>query len=294
MTLRVTDNHGGVDTDTTSVTATNTAPSVTSITPSAGTTWSVGQTISYDATATDPQEVLPSSAYTWLVERQDCATGCPRTTVATSTGKTGSFVVPEMPYPSHLFLTVTVTDAQGLTGTSTRQLEPRTTALTFTTSPGGGVVTVAGSDHVAAYNQTFVPGAHVPVSVPDVRVVNGANYSFTSWSDGGGRGHTVTVPTSATTYTASYTRQNRLPAAVVTANPTSGPTPLAVQVSATATDPDGDDTAFTFAWDLDDDGQYDDATTPTASRTYTGLGAHEITVRVTDAHGGVLDRRRPT
>ncbi len=284
--LRVTDNHGDSDTDAVTVTAANTAPSVTSVSPAAGTTWSVGQTIGYSATANDPQETLPPSAYTWRVERQDCATGCARTTVTTSTGPAGSFVVPEMAYPSHLFLTVTVTDTQGLTATATRQLEPRTADLTFATTPTGGVTTVSGTDHVAPWTGTFVVGAQVPVSVPATRVVGGANHGFTAWSDGGARSHTVTVPASATTYTASYTRQNRLPTAVVTANPTSGPTPLAVQVSATATDPDGDDTTFTYAWDLDDDGAYDDATGATASATYTGLGAHEITVRVTDAHGG--------
>jgi PKD repeat protein len=287
VTLQVSDGHGGTSTASTTVTATNSAPTITSLSPAAGTTWSVGQALGYSAAAADAQETLADAAFAWNLERQDCATGCARTLVATSTGRSGSVMVPEMPYPSHLFLTLTVTDSAGLTATQTRQLEPRTADLTFATTPTGGVVTVGGADHTAPYVQTFVQGAHVAVSVPAARTVTGAGYAFASWSDTGARSHSVTVPAASTTFTAAYSRQNRLPTAAIAANPSSGTAPLPVSLTGSATDPDGDDTTFAFAWDLDADGQYDDASGATAARSYSGVGPHQVGLQVTDQHSGV-------
>ena len=48
-------------------------------------------------------------------------------------------------------------------------------------------------------------------------------------------------------------------------------------------DPDGD--ALTYAWDLDGDGAFDDATAATASFTYTQPGTYTATLRVTDPSG---------
>ena len=61
-----------------------------------------------------------------------------------------------------------------------------------------------------------------------------------------------------------YFNQNQPPTAVASANPTSGAAPLTVAFDGTASsDPDGD--ALTYAWDLDGDGAFDDATAATAT-----------------------------
>jgi hypothetical protein len=82
-----------------------------------------------------------------------------------------------------------------------------------------------------------------------------------------------------------YTVGNQAPRAVVTANPTSGNTPLHVDFSAGGSgDPDPGDTV-SYTWDLDGDGQYDDATGATAPFDYATAGSYLVGVTVTDNHG---------
>ena len=82
----------------------------------------------------------------------------------------------------------------------------------------------------------------------------------------------------------SYSAVNRPPTAVARASPASGPAPLSVTFNAKgSSDPDGD--ALTYAWDLDDDGQFDDSTSASPTRTYTTAGNVTVSLRVTDARG---------
>ena len=80
------------------------------------------------------------------------------------------------------------------------------------------------------------------------------------------------------------TSVNQPPVAKASANTTSGKVPLAVSFSsAGSSDPDGSISAY--AWDLDGDGQFDDATGQNPSHTYTGAGSYAVKLRVTDDQG---------
>ena len=82
---------------------------------------------------------------------------------------------------------------------------------------------------------------------------------------------------------ALLTRQQRT-GAIVTADPRSGAVPLTVTFDATeSTDVEGDD--LSYAWDLDDDGDFDDSTVSQPSTTFTSAGDYSVRVRVTDAFG---------
>jgi glucose/arabinose dehydrogenase len=82
----------------------------------------------------------------------------------------------------------------------------------------------------------------------------------------------------------SYANQ---PIAVAAASPTTGSAPLTVNFDGRgSSDPNGD--ALTYAWDLDNDGAYDDASTAQATRTYTTAGTYVASLRVTDP-GGLSD-----
>ncbi|MFB9315816.1 ThuA domain-containing protein [Nocardioides plantarum] len=87
-------------------------------------------------------------------------------------------------------------------------------------------------------------------------------------------------------YRIDYVEGNRAPVARVTTNRTSGPAPLTVNFDGTASyDADtGDATGLTYAWDFDGNGTTD-ATTATASHTYTTVGNFTARLTVTDEGG---------
>jgi glucose/arabinose dehydrogenase len=82
----------------------------------------------------------------------------------------------------------------------------------------------------------------------------------------------------------SWISGNQPPTAHIVASPTSGAAPLDVHFDAGgSSDPEG--LALTYAWDLDGDGQFDDATGVTTSHTYTNPGNVTVRLRVTDVDG---------
>ena len=77
---------------------------------------------------------------------------------------------------------------------------------------------------------------------------------------------------------------NNAPVAVATATPTAGSVPLNVAFNGTGSS-DADGHPLTYAWDLDGDGAFDDATIAQPSRTYTTAGLYNVRLRVTDSLG---------
>ncbi len=282
--LRVDDGHGHTSTATQQLQAGNSPPVLGTVTPAGTLTWAAGDTIDFSATATDPQQgTMPGSSFSWNLAIRHCPNDvCHTHNLQTYPGaSSGSFQAPPHEYPSHLLLTVTVTDDGGLTDTQTIQLNPKTVSLSFASVPSGAMVTIDSTDRTTPYSETFIQGAPVTVTAAPTTGTGATIAAFSSWSDGGARSHTVTPPSTATTYTATYTR----PTAALAADPPSGPAPLSVTYTASATNAPGASGPFTFAWDLDDDGQYDDGTGTTQSRTYSSPGSPVVSVLATDSRG---------
>jgi hypothetical protein len=77
---------------------------------------------------------------------------------------------------------------------------------TVVTSPSGLQVTVDGVSYAAPRTFTWAAGSSHTLSVPSPQnVASGAQYAYSSWSDGAAQSHTVTVPSSNTVYTAQFT-----------------------------------------------------------------------------------------
>jgi glucose/arabinose dehydrogenase/PKD repeat protein len=204
--LRVTDSQGASDTDSVTITVGNTPPTATINTPAAGTTWKVGDTISFSGSATDLEDgPLPASRLSWRLIQQHCPSNCHSHLVQTWDGVTsGSFVAPSHEYPSYLELELTATDSDGLTHTVTRRLDPRTVVLTFQTTPGGLQLAVNGTTATASFTRTVIVGSTNGITAPSPQTKAGKSYNFQSWSDGGARSHTIVAPATATTYTARF------------------------------------------------------------------------------------------
>ena len=183
------------------------APTATIAAPAPGTPFSAGDTIAYSGTATDAEDgPLGASALTWQV---DYVTGqVVRPLVPATTGSaSGSFTIPRLtPYTGTDVLyrvTLTATDSDGLTHTTTHDLVPRTANVTVASNVPGLKLRLDGQPMPSP---TFagVAGFERLLTAPAATMVNGVNYEFVSWSDGGAAEHQVFTPAADTTYTANY------------------------------------------------------------------------------------------
>ncbi len=203
--LRVTDAGGLSDVVAVVVTAHNTAPVASIVTPTAASTWAVGETISFSGGATDPEEgVLAPSALSWSVILHDCPSTCTQQTVQSFPGvASGSFTAPDHRFPSHLEIRLTATDAGGLQSTTSVLINPRTATLTFQSVPAGLSLVVGGVSSTPPFTRTVIVSSRNTVAATTPQVVGGTAYQFQSWSDAGAQTHDIT-PASSTTYTATY------------------------------------------------------------------------------------------
>ncbi|MEA2468378.1 MAG: hypothetical protein QOJ57_2504, partial [Thermoleophilaceae bacterium] len=83
--------------------------------------------------------------------------------------------------------------------------------------------------------------------------------------------------------TRAVTVDNRPPVASFTVSPASPVSGQSVTFTSSATDPDG---TIAVAWDLDNDGAYDDGTTASVSRSFAKAGTYTVGLKVTDDNGG--------
>jgi len=204
--LRVTDSDGASSlSDPIVITAGNTPPNATINAPSGSLTWRVGDVINFSGSGTDTQDGnLPASALSWSLILNHCPSNCHSHPLQDFVGvASGSFTAPDHEYQSNLELVLTVTDSGGLTSTARVTLQPQTVNLTFTTSPSGLQLVLNGGSAVTPFTRTVIAGSSNTISAPSPQTLNGADYAFASWSDGGAQTHVISA-SSPTTYNAVY------------------------------------------------------------------------------------------
>jgi glucose/arabinose dehydrogenase len=183
----------------------NTAPTPSIISPAAGTLFTVGQTITLTGSATDAQDgTLPSTSLTWTVLRHHDQHTHPWFGPTSGNNLTFQAPAPEdlsATTNSWLEVILTATDSGGLSTTVTRRVDPKTVAITFATNPAGRRVVVNGVSMVGPTTIMSWQGYVLNVSVPKQ-----SPWKWTSWSDGGAKNHSITTPSTPTTYTATFTQ----------------------------------------------------------------------------------------
>jgi hypothetical protein len=93
------------------------------------------------------------------------------------------------------------------------------TQITVGTSPVGRSFTVDGAVYTSQQTFSWVAGSSHTISTTTPQQITEARYAFADWSDGGAISHTITVPSSTTTYTADFTAQYQL---TTSASPAAG------------------------------------------------------------------------
>ncbi len=206
--LRVTDTGGASATASVQIsvgTASNNPPVPVIDTPLTGTTWAVGDQISFTGHATDTEDVTePATRLSWQLVLQHCPSNCHTHQLQTFAGvATGSFAAPDHDYPSWLELTLTATNSANVSASTTLRLDPKTVVLSFRSVPSGLSVTVTGVSHTTPYDHTAIKGGVVSVTAPTPQSLAGTNYTFSNWSDAGAASHQVSAAAAAT-FTATY------------------------------------------------------------------------------------------
>ncbi len=280
VTLMVSNGSGQDDTEATTATISNAAPTVNAGNDQAITE---GNAISLDpATFTDP--AVGNDTYTATIDWGD---GVIEDGVVTPPSSDGEVDGAHTYVDDGVFtVTVTVFDEDGGEGNDTftatvNNIPPTVEAGGDQTVNEGTVVnfnggaTDPGVNDVLTYNWNFgdgnnAPGQNVSHTYGDNGIFN-VVLTVNDGDDDGTDNLTVTVNNVAPTAEAG--------------GPYTGMANLPVQFNGSSTDPGSND-VLTYAWDLDNDGQYDDFIGQNATRTFPSTGTYTISLRVSDDDGG--------
>ncbi len=173
--------------------------------PENGYKYNAGDTINYYGVGWDAEDGnLPDNAYSWQVLFHHGEHVHPF--LAHATGQAGSFTIPTTGEPSadtwyELF--GTVTDSQGLTKTVSNNIYPNKVTVNFKTEPSGLQFTLDGQPTTDTSFEAVV-GYKRTVDVISPQLKGSESFQFEGWSDGGAKTHTITIPNSNQTYTATF------------------------------------------------------------------------------------------
>ena len=184
-------------------------------------TFRAGETITFAGRAEDDDEENPDRVtYSWVVQFGHDNHFHP-VLGPVSLGPEGSSF--EVDQAAHDFLgdtgfriDLTVTDSEGLTDHTYVNIRPDKVNIALESIPPGAELFVDFTPVESPQVLDSVVGWEHHLSAPLARCVDGVQYTFDAWSDGGAGAHTITVPNVDQTMTASYTAtgnctDNRVP-----------------------------------------------------------------------------------
>lgn len=228
--VRVRDPFGETDVAEVLVSPGNTPPVATFSSPQAGARWAAGETLALRGSGQDAES---ATTLTWTVVLQHCEPGggCHGHPLQTLHGAEQQLTAPEHDHPSHLSVTLTATDARGLTHAVTRELHPRTVTVSAATDPAG--LTVGLSAGGEGLEQTIIEGASVVLSAPSPQWIGTREHRFASWSDGSTAAERTLKVTRDTRFVARF--EAPVPAATATPTGAADTAPPALRLSAPRT-----------------------------------------------------------
>lgn len=184
----------------------NKAPVASITSPAKTYLYVAGTSISFAGTGTDTEDgELPASAFSWQINfhhdthrhDQPAITGV----------KSGTFIVPvEGEVASNVWyrFILTVTDSKGAKTKDSLDVFPKKSTLSFATLPAGLQLTLDGQPITTPKSVVSVQGVKREIGIVTPQVVNGIDYQFSSWSQGGDASQTISTPSADITYTANF------------------------------------------------------------------------------------------
>lgn len=212
--LTVTDGRGGQDTTTIRIDPGNDPPTPSISSPSPGQEFAVGQPITLSGSASDPEDgTIPGSQLSWRVVKHHATHTHPFLPPTFGDGVTITGPAPEdftATTNSYLEVFLTATDSQGVSTTVSRDIRPHLVNVGVASQPADLAVALNGNP--APSPVTSWEGWKLQVDTPSPQFDSeGKGETFVSWSDEGARSHTITTPSTDTTYTATFTRNYARP-----------------------------------------------------------------------------------
>jgi glucose/arabinose dehydrogenase len=204
--VRVENTGGQASTASITIYPGNDPPTITALSPTSSLRWRVGQVVPFSARASDPQDgVLGASAFDWSVSIRHCPDVCHTHPLEQFPDEpAGSFRTPDHEFPSHLLLTLSLTDSRGMPVRRTLRLDPDSVKVNFATSPAKLELTAAGTAGKAPFAKRFIVRSRFIVSAPTRQKRQGVTYRFSGWSDKGASSHEIVAPKHQRTVTATY------------------------------------------------------------------------------------------
>jgi PKD repeat protein len=199
VSLRVTDDKGATGTAAVTIGAGNTPPAPVIASPPASQRWRVGTQIPFSGSASDTEDgTVAASALDWNLIMHHCPSNCHEHLIQTFEGQSsGNFTAPDHEYPSHLELRLTATDSDGLSGSTSVRLNPRTVNITLQSQPAGLSLALNGTTRKAPFTTAVIEGSANSISAPtpqtmyDPTTSSTWTYTWRSWSDGLARTHNI-------------------------------------------------------------------------------------------------------
>ncbi len=172
-------------------------------TPLAGTRFAVGDVLNFSGGATDPEDgVVPGTRLQWTVSVRHCPSGgCHTHGLSTAVGASGTITAPDHGDDSYLVFTLTATDSNGLSRSTSVDVHPLVVAITLRSDPPGLQVVFAGTPRLTPTTFNAIVGGQRSVAMPSPQ----HTLSFSGWSSGAPRDHNITVGNSDAVYTAVFT-----------------------------------------------------------------------------------------
>ncbi|HEY6162945.1 MAG TPA: PQQ-dependent sugar dehydrogenase [Bacteroidia bacterium] len=188
------------------VTAPNSRPVATILTPGSGTFYRSGDSIHFSGDGHDPEDgTLPASAFHWIVEFHHNSHYHPGPNITPGI-KSGAFSTTFGETSANVFfrLILVVSDSHGLTDTAFVDIHPVTSMLNLASHPSGLQLLLDAQPQVTPYSVLAVSGMTRSLNATTPQTFHDSIFVFDHWSQGGNASQNILINDTDKTYTAYF------------------------------------------------------------------------------------------